>query len=101
SEVSSLGVTSGSLDGLPDAGIGVYDQVAADNGWTVGDTLEVEFPATGTVDLEVVAIYEESGFAGDYVIDLGTFSENVRQNLDVFVLVKTAEGADSTAVKGE
>jgi putative ABC transport system permease protein len=99
SQVSSLGITSGSIDTLADGGIAVYDQVANDNGWTVGDTIAVEFPATGTVDLDVVAIYEESGIAGDYVIDLGTFSRNVRQNLDVFVLVKSASGADTAAVR--
>jgi putative ABC transport system permease protein len=99
SQVSSLGITSGSIDTLADGGIAVYDQVANDNGWTVGDTIAVEFPATGTVDLDVVAIYEESGIAGDYVIDLGTFSRNVRQNLDVFVLVKSASGADTAAVQ--
>jgi putative ABC transport system permease protein len=99
SQVSSLGITSGSIDTLGDGGIAVYDQVANDNGWTVGDTIAVEFPATGTVDLDVVAIYEESGIAGDYVIDLDTFSQNVRQNLDVFVLVKAASGADTAAVQ--
>jgi putative ABC transport system permease protein len=99
SQVSSLGITSGTIDTLADGGIAVYDQVANDNGWTVGDTIAVEFPATGTVDLDVVAIYEESGIAGDYVIDLGTFSRNVRQNLDVFVLVKSASGADTAAVR--
>jgi putative ABC transport system permease protein len=99
SQVSSLGITSGSIDSLADGGIAVYDQVANDNGWSVGDTIAVEFPATGTVKLDVVAIYEESGIAGDYVIDLGTFSQNVRQNLDVFVLVKAASGADTAAVQ--
>jgi putative ABC transport system permease protein len=89
-EVSELGVTAGSIDGLGGAGIGVLDEVASDNGWSVGDTVDVRFPATGTVPLEVVAIYEESGLVGDYVISLETFSDNIAQNLDVFVLVGAA-----------
>jgi putative ABC transport system permease protein len=61
----------------------------------------MEFPATGPVDLEVVGLYSESGIIGDYAVSLQTFDDNVAQQLDVFVLVKTEEGADPAAVQSD
>ena len=94
-------MTDGSLDDLKGANtIAVFDDTAADNGWSVGDTITVEFPATGKVDLQVVALYSENGLIGDYALSLDTFDANVAQQLDIFVLVKAAEGADLSAVRG-
>jgi putative ABC transport system permease protein len=100
--VSDVGLTGGSITDLarPNT-IAVYDQVADDNGWSVGDQLHMEFPATGPVDLEVVGLYSESGIIGDYAVSLQTFDDNVAQQLDVFVLVKTEEGADPAAVQSD
>jgi putative ABC transport system permease protein len=101
-QVSELGVNDGSLGELQSANtIAVFDDTAADNGWSVGDTITVEFPATGKVDLEVVALYSENGLIGDYAISLDTFDANVAQQLDLFVLVKAAEGADLSAVRAD
>jgi putative ABC transport system permease protein len=99
--VSELGVTDGSLADLQGANtIAVFDDTAADNGWSVGDTITVEFPATGKVDLDVVALYSENGLIGDYALSLDTFDANVAQQLDVFVLIKAAEG-DLSAVRAD
>jgi len=99
-EVSELGVNDGSLGELQGANtIAVFDDTAADNGWSVGDTITVEFPATGKVDLDVVALYSENGLIGDYAMSLDTFDANVAQQLDLFVLVKATEGADLSAVR--
>ena len=100
-EVSEAGVLEGSLDDLRPATIAVHEEPAADNGWTVGDTITVEWPATGEVDLEIAAIYEENGLIGDYATSLETYDANVAQRLDVFVLIKAAEGADVAAVRSD
>jgi putative ABC transport system permease protein len=100
--VSELGVNDGSLGELQGANtIAVFDDTAVDNGWSVGDTIEVEFPATGKVDLEVVALYSENGLIGDYAISLDTFDANVAQQLDLYVLVKATGGADLPAVRAD
>jgi putative ABC transport system permease protein len=100
--VSEVGLVAGGMADLAQPStIAVFDDVAGDNGWAVGDTIRTEFPATGSVDLEVVAIYSENGLLGDYAISLGTFEENVAQNLDVFVLVKAEDGADTAAVQDD
>jgi putative ABC transport system permease protein len=100
--VSELGASGGSIDDLRGSNtIAVYDKTATDNGWSLGDTIPVEFPATGTVDMKVVALYAENGLIGDYAISLDTFDANVAQRLDIFVLVKAEPGSDLAAVRGD
>jgi putative ABC transport system permease protein len=100
--VTDVGLTGGSITDLARPGtIAVYDQVADDNGWGLGDRIHMEFPATGPVDLEVVGLYSESGLIGDYAVSLQTYDDNVAQQLDVFVLVKAEEGADLAAVQSD
>jgi putative ABC transport system permease protein len=98
--VSELGVTQGSVGALQRTNtIAVFDDTATDNGWGLGDTISVEFPATGTVGLEVVSIYAENGLIGNYVMSLDTFDANVAQRLDLFDLIKAQNGADLSAVR--
>jgi putative ABC transport system permease protein len=81
--------------------VAVFDDVASDNGWQLGDVVRATFPATGEVDLTVAAIYEENGLVGDYAVSLDTFDANVAQILDVFVLVNAEEGANVPAVQAD
>ncbi|HEY7756234.1 MAG TPA: ABC transporter permease, partial [Actinomycetota bacterium] len=68
---SEVGRVDGGMADLARPGtIAVFDDVAGDNGWGVGDTVRTEFPATGPVDLEVVAVYSENGILGDYAVSL-------------------------------
>jgi putative ABC transport system permease protein len=98
--VSELGVTQGSVGALRRTNtIAVFEDTATDNGWGLGDTISVEFPATGKVGLEVVSIYAENGLIGNYVMSLDTFDTNVAQRLDLFDLIKAQNGADLSAVR--
>ncbi|MGH2635220.1 MAG: ABC transporter permease [Actinomycetota bacterium] len=100
--VSEVGVVGGSIADLEQPRtIAVFEETAADNGWTIGDTIAVEWPATGEVDLEVVALYSENGLIGDYTTSLETYDENVAQELDVFVLIKVEEGASVATVQSD
>ncbi len=100
--VSEAGVLEGSIADLSRPGtIAVHEEPAVDNGWALGDTITVEWPATGEVDLEVAAIYEENGLIGDYATSLETYDVNVAQQLDLFVLVKAQDGADIAAVRSD
>ena len=102
SAVSEAGLVAGSLvDLAPPDTIAVFEDTAKDNGWTLGDRIDVEFPATGDVELEVTGIYSENGLIGDYAISLDTFDANVAQRLDVFVLVKAEEGAELGTVQAD
>ena len=99
--VSEAGVLSGSIADLSQPNtLAVFEDHAQDNGWSLGDVVHAQFPATGDLDLEIVAIYEENGLIGDWAISLDTFDENVvAQQLDLFVLVKVEQGTDAAAVR--
>jgi putative ABC transport system permease protein len=100
--VSEAGIVQGGLEDLANPNsIAVFDDTANENGWRVGDTIPVEFPATGNVNLTVVALYSENGLIGDYAVSLQTYDVNVAQQLDVFVLIKAEDGADISAVRSD
>jgi putative ABC transport system permease protein len=101
-EVSDVGLVGGSITDLAHQNtVAVFDDVASDNGWQIGDVVRATFPATGEVDLTVAAIYEENGLVGDYAVSLDTYDANVAQILDVFVLVNAEEGANVSAVQAD
>jgi putative ABC transport system permease protein len=100
--VSEIGVVEGSVVALAQGGtIAVFEDTAADDGLGIGDTITVEWPATGEVELEVAAIYSENGMIGDYATSLETLDANSAQHLDVYVLIKAEEGADVAAVQSD
>ena len=97
---SDLGVVAGSLDSLQLPGtIAVHEDAASDNGWAVGDTIDVAFAATGEQRRQIVAIYSEKGVLDDYGISLEDYSQNFSNQLDILVLVKAREGADLGTVR--
>jgi putative ABC transport system permease protein len=100
--VADVGDVEGSFEALarPDT-VAVLQREAEDRGISVGQTLDVEFAATGTVALEVVAIFSEQGILDQLVVSMPTFEENVTQQLDTFVMVKAAEGADLDALASD
>ena len=102
STVSEANVVQGQLSDLGNPNsIAVFDDTADENGWGVGDTIRVEFPATGPVNLTVVALYSENGLIGDYAVSLDTYDVNVANQLDSFVLIKAQEGADVATVQSD
>jgi len=100
--VSEAGVVQGALADLANPNsIAVFEDTAKENDWTVGDTIAVEFPATGVVNLTIVSVFSENGLIGDWAVSLDTFDVNVAQQLDVFVLIKAEDGADVGAVQSD
>jgi putative ABC transport system permease protein len=99
-EVASADVTAGSLADLshPDT-IAVHEDVAADNGWSVGDEVPATFASTGLHQLRIVALYSARGILDDYTVSIPTFETNVTQQLDIMVLVKAAPGANIPAIQ--
>jgi putative ABC transport system permease protein len=101
-DVSDLGVVAGSLADLgePDT-VAVFEDAATDNGWAVGDEIDVEFPATGEQQLRISTIFTENGLTGDWAVSLDTFDANVAQHLDVFVFVTVQDGANVATVQSD
>jgi putative ABC transport system permease protein len=95
-----LHLDAGSADDLGDDGILVTSDAAASHGWKVGDTVPVEFAATGDQDLEVRGIFEYNRvLESDYLISLATQEANEGDRLDSTALVTLDPGADAGTVK--
>jgi putative ABC transport system permease protein len=83
---------AGSPDDLDAGSIAVFEDVAKEKHLRVGDSLPVEFAATGRQDLIVRFIYGENQPAGDYLLGTAAFEANFPDQLDFQVFVKTADG---------
>ena len=89
-------VTAGSLDALASGGLAVKDTVAEANGWTVGETVPMEFPR-GRQQVPVKAIYKDNSLNGDFLLSLRDYERGYTDQLDSQVLVKAAPGVDPAA----
>jgi putative ABC transport system permease protein len=75
-----------------DTGLMVKTDVAEELGLQVGDMVTVTFQATGDVQLPLIAIYENSGVAGNWVVDQTTYRNNFTDQTDFLVSLKAADG---------
>jgi len=64
-QVMGLDVSSGSLQALDEGSVVVAQDAAAANGWALGDTVTVEFAASGEHALRIVGVYGGSGWLTD------------------------------------
>ena len=78
----------------------ISDRIAKDRGWQVGQRIGMEFPRTGTQQIEIVAVYHDDAlFNSGYILTLDDFSENATNNLDYLVLAKRADGVTDDAAR--
>ena len=99
--VANLGPSEGAIASLDGGDVLVYDQTMEDNGWAVGDELPSAFATIGDDPLTIGGTFDDNRLVGDYVVSLDTFDELFRAQLDTFVFVKVADGADIAAVRGD
>jgi putative ABC transport system permease protein len=83
---------AGSPDGLDATAIAVEDQVAADKGLEIGDTVTVTFQQTGDQQMRVAMIYADSPAEGDWLLGREAFAANYPDQLDAEIFVEKAEG---------
>lgn len=88
-----VGVTAGDPRDLDARSVAVFDEIAEDEGWRVGDTVELTFTDTGPQPLTIVALLSSADLSGDYVMDMAGFEPNFPGTTDVQVWVQLAEGA--------
>ena len=99
--VANLGPSDGAIASLDSGDVLVYDQTMQDNGWAVGDELPSAFATIGEDPLTIGGTFDDNRLVGDYVVSLETFDELFRAQLDTFVFVKAAEGADPATVRAD
>ncbi|SNQ48398.1 ABC-type transport system, involved in lipoprotein release, permease component [Frankia canadensis] len=99
-KVLAIKKVSGDIHALGDRTILVEDGVAADHHFTVGQKIRVAFP-DGSEDLTLVGTYKKSQVAGSWIISTAQYARHTPDDLDLFVLVKRADGASPAAVRAQ
>ncbi|MCK9898169.1 ABC transporter permease [Frankia sp. AgB32] len=98
--VLAIKKVDGDVNALGDGTILAESTTAENEHLTVGQKVRVAF-ADGTEDLTLAGTYKKSQVAGSWIISTGQFARHNHDDLDQFVLIKRAEGADPAAVRAE
>ena len=94
-DLLDIDVQSGDPVASAQPGFVVMSQKAADDrAVSVGDSIDVEFAASGVQTLTVGAIYENDFLIGDYVLDLSTWDANFDSQDDSVISARVADGVE-------
>ena len=87
-----LDVTDGDLVRLGSDEVAVSTARAAEEDWTVGRGLAVEFADGTDAELTVGAVYESSELVGEMLLPVAAWAPHASQRADVAVLIELAPG---------
>ncbi len=79
-----------------DSGLLVAETVLDERGWAVGDTVDVEYAATGVVSTEIAGTFEDQTFA-NYIISLETYRANFPTDQIALTFASLADGVEIEA----
>jgi putative ABC transport system permease protein len=91
-DLFDVGVVDGDVAGLDADGIGVFAEKAEDEGWQVGDTLDVTFAETGQQQLTIAALLDTRDLTGTYVMGPEAFEAYIPTVGDNQIWVDLADG---------
>jgi putative ABC transport system permease protein len=98
-----LDVQLGSIAELGKGGVFVFDEVAADEGWTLGDTVAMGLAATGLQQVEIVGTYAESNVVqANFLVGQEFYAQNFSgfgTDVDFVLAVKAADGVAADAAR--
>ncbi|HLM64994.1 MAG TPA: FtsX-like permease family protein [Acidimicrobiales bacterium] len=94
---------AGSPDDLDATSIAVFEDVAKDDGLSIGDSVPVEFSSTGRQEMTIALIYGDNATAlggetqaQDWMLGVEGFEANFPDQLDSQIFVKKADGTSSS-----
>jgi putative ABC transport system permease protein len=90
--IADIDVQQGSLEDLDATSVAVLDEKAADEGWTIGSKVPVQFTDTGPKELTIKVIYGNSELAEKYWVDTSVFDANMSNQFDMVVFANVADG---------
>jgi putative ABC transport system permease protein len=93
-DIIELGEVAGDLDHLGTSEIAVSADWAEDEGYDVGDALELRFADGEPGALTIAATYTESDLMGDHLVDVSVLEPHQAVASDFLVLIDLAEGID-------
>jgi len=82
---------------LDDEGVLVRASVAERHGWAVGDEVPMTFARTGTKPMRLTDTFTSTAVRSDYVVSLGTYKANFKQQLSLEVDVRLEPGVSAAA----
>ena len=94
-----LDYTVGSSAELAGSGLLVDEPTADRNGWEVGDNVEMTTPAGSTAQLSIGGIFTANQAVGPAVVSLETFVATGGAELDRYLFLDVADGADTGSVR--
>jgi putative ABC transport system permease protein len=100
-DLFDVGVTAGNADDLNDGGIATTVDKAEDEGWQVGDEIEVTFAETGPQQVPLVALIDDDQLTGTFVVGTQLFEDNVPNSGDALILVRLADGVSVAEARPE
>jgi putative ABC transport system permease protein len=99
-QIFDAGIVAGSLADMDAASVGVWDERADEEGWSVGDSIAVRFPETGVQDFRIAILFEYRELVGsNFVMSTAAFDANLPVRLDTSVFVAATPGVDPDAAR--
>jgi len=90
------GYSEGALERLADGGVLVSEARAEEEGWQVGHVLPMRFARTGVQQIAIDGTYADDTLESQgFLLSMRDFEANYTDQLDIRVLVSTAEGVSS------
>jgi putative ABC transport system permease protein len=81
-------------------GVLVFRDTARDNGWKVGDIVDMTFELTGAQPVKIRGIYDENKAIGSsYLLALQSYEQNYTDQTDSLVAVRNAPDASDAATR--
>ena len=99
--VIDISLIQGSYSGLSENGVLVHKDPAEDLGLSVGASLPVKFPVSGSTELTVVGIFDDGSLLGNWVIDMSTYESafDPAVQSDLFAAIELEDNVDVQSVR--
>ncbi len=97
--VTDLGVAEGSLDDVTGESVAVSTDLADEQGWSLGDVVEVTFLDGAVVPARIAATFERPEIVGSVVVPRALAAEHMTQLRDWLVVVDAADGTSVSELK--
>jgi len=91
-DLLGLQVTAGSVGAILGDQVLVDEKLAKDQGWQVGQRIDVVFARTGPKSVNIGGIFGKNELAGSFISSLDTFDRNFTSSVDTVALVNAKPG---------
>lgn len=97
-DVIKIGPSENALENLASGGVIVNQAIVDENGWSIGQEIDIEYALTGKVPTKIVGTYSEP-FDSDYIISTKTYLANFDSDDVTLVAANVRDGVEVTAGK--